>query len=146
VIPAERACQCWLIVRFGISNGERRAYFTADYGHDNPGTLVDLDIAGGVLVVRRTEQFAPGTYTQSGVITDVTAQGVVLVEGAIVSRVNEEGTGWQDATTDSRGFYELRGLYDGRREGGVRKPGYRALTTDVVVDGDTRFDASLVRD
>src|SRR6202043_3140072 len=46
-ISAEASCKCSLVVHFGTSNGERRAYLTADYIHDNPGTLVDLAIAGG---------------------------------------------------------------------------------------------------
>ena len=53
-ISADVSCKCWLVVRFGTSNGERRAYLTADYGHDNPGTVVDLAITGGALVVSRT--------------------------------------------------------------------------------------------
>jgi hypothetical protein len=28
---------CGFEVRFGSENGERRAYLTIDYGHDNPG-------------------------------------------------------------------------------------------------------------
>src|SRR5262249_9404703 len=50
---AEPSCQCWLVVRFGASNGERRAYLTGDYGHENPGTVVALDVAGGALIVSR---------------------------------------------------------------------------------------------
>src|SRR4051812_12782715 len=34
--PAETACKCTLVVHFGTRNGERRAYLTADYIHDNP--------------------------------------------------------------------------------------------------------------
>ena len=74
-ILAEASCQCWLAVRFGTRNGERRAYLTADYGHDNPGTVVDLEIAGGALVVRRTDVFVPGTHTLSGVVTEQTQSG-----------------------------------------------------------------------
>jgi hypothetical protein len=49
---------CAFEVRFGTRNGERRAYLTADYGHDNPGTLVDVEVSGGALVVTRTSLFA----------------------------------------------------------------------------------------
>ena len=90
-IPAEASCQCWLAVRFGTRNGERRAYLTADYGHDNPGTVVDLEIAGGALVVRRTDVFVPGTYTLSGVVTEQTPSGPVGIADAAVYRLNEEG-------------------------------------------------------
>ena len=47
---------CTFEVRFGTKNGERRAYLTADYGHDNPGTLVDVEVSGGALVVTRTRK------------------------------------------------------------------------------------------
>ena len=55
-------CQegCAFEVRFGTRNGERRAYLTADYGHDNPGTLVDVEVSQGALVVSRTPVFPPG--------------------------------------------------------------------------------------
>ena len=42
-VNAEKLCACWFEVRFGTVNGERRAYLTADYGHDNPGTLLDIE-------------------------------------------------------------------------------------------------------
>src|SRR5262249_30836170 len=64
--PGELSCQCWLVVRFGTNNGERRAYLTADYIHFNPRTAVALEIASGSLIVRRTDVFLPGTYTLSG--------------------------------------------------------------------------------
>jgi len=145
VIPAEASCKCALVVRVGSSNREIRAYLTADYGHDNPGTLVDLAIAGGVLVVSRTNVFAPGTYTQSGVVTEMTETGQAPVANANVSRVNEEGSGWQDGTTDKNGFYEIHGLYDGSRDVAVWKEGYEPVRSVVAIRGDTRFDTQLVR-
>ena len=144
-ISAEASCKCWLVVRFGTSNGERRAYLTADYGHDNPGTVVDLAITGGALVVSRTNVFAPGTYTQSGVVTEETETGPAPLENAGVWRLNEEKSGWQVGTTDKNGFYEIRGLYDGSRAIGVFKDGYKTVETFVAINGDTRFDAQLVR-
>ena len=110
-IPAEGSCHCWFVVHFGTRAGERRAYLTADYGHENPGTVVDLEIAGGALVVSRTDVFPPGTYTQSGVVTEMTATGQAPIENAGVWRINEEESGWQGATTDKNGFYEIHGLY-----------------------------------
>jgi hypothetical protein len=139
------ACACSLAVRFGTSGGERRAYLTADYGHDNPGTLVDLQITGSVLVVKRTSVFAPGTYTLAGVITEATANGMTPVENAEVSRINEENTGWQLATTDKNGFYQLGGQYAGGGAVSVFKDGYEPVKSDVTIDGDTRFDSQLVR-
>jgi hypothetical protein len=144
-ISAEASCKCWLVVRFGTSNGQRRAYLTADYGHDNPGTVVDLAITGGALVVSRTNVFAPGTYTQSGVVTEETETGPAPLENAGVWRLNEEQSGWQVGTTDKNGFYEIRGLYDGSRAIGVFKDGYKSVETFVAINGDTRFDAQLVR-
>ena len=37
---------CVFVVRFGATAGGRRAYLTVDYGHDNPGTVVDVEVAG----------------------------------------------------------------------------------------------------
>ena len=144
-IPAERSCACWLVVRFGSKNGERRAYMTADYIHDNPGTLVDLDIVDGGLVVKRTSVYAPGTYTLSGFIQEVTDNGWMPLPDAGVWRLDEERSGWQVALTDKNGFYELRGLYDGAREIVVIKDGYEKSRSMVLIDGDTRFDSQLVR-
>lgn len=144
-IPADAACVCELVVRFGSSNGERRAYLTADYGHDNPGTLVDLDVVNGVLVAKRTEVFAPGTLTVSGVITEMTASGVLPLEDAGVWALNEEQGGWQVARTDKNGFYELRGQYDGSKRIAVIKDGYETTNTVVIIEGNTRFDSQLTR-
>ena len=144
-IPAEAACACWLVVRFGSADGERRAYLTADYVHDNPGTLVDLEISDGLLLVRRTSIFAPGTRTLSGVITELTSTGPTPVDDAGVWRMNEERTGWQVARTNSQGFYELRGQYDGTDEIAVIKDGYETARSMVTINGDTRFDCQLVR-
>ena len=36
-INADTLCKCRFEVRFGTNDGERRAYLTADYGHENPG-------------------------------------------------------------------------------------------------------------
>ena len=75
---------CAFEVRFGTRNGERRAYLTADYGHDNPGTVVDVEVAGGALVVTRTSLFVPGSFTLSGVVTEATPSGIAPVEGVAV--------------------------------------------------------------
>jgi hypothetical protein len=139
------ACACSLVVRFGSRDGERRAYLTADYIHDNPGTLVSLGIAGASLTITRTTLFAPGTHTLSGVITETSETGSLPVEGAGVWRLNEEGSGWQVATSDKNGFYELKGLYDGGREVSVIKDGYDTARSAVIIDGDTRFDREIVK-
>jgi hypothetical protein len=143
-IAAELPCQCWLIVRFGTKNGERRAYLTADYGHWNPGTLVDLAIDRGVLVVNPTTTFVPGTYTLSGAISARTAAGPQPLGDAGVWRLNEERTGWQVAMTNRDGFYEMHGLSDGDREVDVIKDGYHTSMTVVTIHGDSRFNAEVI--
>ena len=52
---------CAFVVRFGTKDGERRAYLTVDYGHDNPGTVVDVEVEGGALVVSQTSKDATDT-------------------------------------------------------------------------------------
>jgi hypothetical protein len=139
------ACACSLVVRFGTRDGERRAYLTADYIHDNPGTLIGLSISGGALAITRTTVFAPGTYTQSGVITEMSESRPIPVEGAGVWRLDEEQSGCQVATTDKDGLYELKGLYDGEREVSVIKDGYDTVRGSVLINGDTRFDRQIVK-
>jgi hypothetical protein len=139
------ACACSLVVRFGTRDGERRAYVTADYIHDNPGTLVSLSISGAALTITRTTVFAPGTFTQSGVITEVSASGPLPVEDATVWRLNEERSGWQGAKTDRNGFYELHGLYNGDREVVVTKDGYISAESVVLISGNTRFDRQIAK-
>jgi hypothetical protein len=141
-VIADAVCRCWFEVRFGTKDGERRAYLTADYGHDNPGSIVDLEVVGGALVVTRTQVFPPGTFTLFGVVTEAPA-GVVGVEGVLIQRGYE--TGWLSAVTDSHGFYEIRGLYTRTDEIHASKHGYEAVKQTLAIDGDTRLDFQLVR-
>ena len=142
-INADKLCRCWFEVRFGTKDGERRAYLTVDYGHENDGTVVNLEIVSGVLVMAPTIVFPPGSYTLSGVVTEVTPTGQAPLQGASVYR--SYGSGWQGVTTDKTGFYEIRGLYDGSRDVVVSKDGYRTLQQVLSTPGDTRFDVRLVR-
>ena len=145
-VPPEASCQCWLVVRFGATDGERRAYITADVGHSNPGTLVSLEVTGSALVVMWSERFPPGTHTLSGVITEATVAGPVPIENARVSRLNEEGGGWDHTTTDKNGFYQLQGLSDGSRQTSFSKEGYQTIEqASVPIHGDTRLDVQLLR-
>ena len=134
---------CAFVVRFGTRDGERRAYLTVDYGHDNPGTLVDVDVAGGALVVTQSTVFPPGSPTLSGVVTEMTASGQTLVEGVAVYRGVQ--TGWRDARTDKNGFYRIPGLYDGIDTVETSKEGYHDTTKEVSISSDTRFDIQLIR-
>lgn len=142
-IPAAGACECVLEVRFGTADGERRAYLTADYGHDNPGTVVDLAVTGGTLVVRRSDRYPPGTYTLSGIVTEATPGGAVPL--AFVAVYLGVGSGWRDAGTDGNGFYQIRGLNNGDAVLEIRWPGYEMIQKRVSITGDTRFDVQLTR-
>jgi len=144
-VPAEPSCQCWLVVRFGASGGERRAYLTADYIHFNPGTVVALEIAGGALIVTRTDVFPPGTYTLSGIVTEATEAGLTPIENASVYRLDEEGSGWDQTTTEKNGFYQIHGLTDGSRLTGFNKDGYQKVEQAVSIHGDMRLDVQLIR-
>jgi hypothetical protein len=145
-VAEEPSCQCWLVVHFGASNGERRAYLTADYIHFNPRTIVALEVAGGTLIVRRTDVFPPGTYTLSGIVTEATETGQTPIENASVYRLNQEAGGWDDALTDRNGFYEIHGLLDGSRLIGFSKDGFQKIEqAEFPIHGDTRFDVQLSR-
>jgi hypothetical protein len=145
------ASQNWFIVRFGMTDGQRRAYLTAvDDEGLNPGTLVGLDIAGTSLVVGRTNVFPPGTYklsgyTLSGVVIEVTPAGLMPIEGAFVMLTYGAGDDYQRATTDGDGRFEIRALYERVKGLDVYKEGYQFLSQPVSVDGDTRVDLRLVR-
>jgi hypothetical protein len=130
-------------VRFGTAGGERRAYLTVDYGHDNPGTLVDVDVANSRLVVTPTEVFAPGSYTLSGEVTELISGRAVPVAGVWVYRAMTGG--WQGATTNDRGIYALRGMYTSNDEVNVTADGFKPFQQPVPIAGDTRFDIRLVR-
>jgi hypothetical protein len=135
---------CAFEVRFGTKDGERRAYLTMDYVHDNPGTLVDVEVSGGALVVSKTNVFAPGTFTLSGTVTELTDTGERPVEAVSVYRL--VASGWRAATTDKSGFYQLAGMYDGTNTVTAVKEGYQEQSRrDVAIKGDTRFDIQLVR-
>jgi hypothetical protein len=144
-IGAERVCQCAFEVRFGNRDGQKGAYLTAEYGHHNPGTLIDLEVASGVLVMTQSNVYPPGTYTLSGVVTELTATGQAPIEGAGVARLVRDG--WRETTTDGNGFYEIRGLYDGSGVVSVGKAfvAYEKFEQHVTISGDTRFDILLVR-
>ena len=138
---------CSFEVRFGTKDGERRAYLTVDYGHDNPGTVVDVDVVGGALVVTQTNMFPPGTPTLSGVVSEATPAGPAPVEGVTVSF--GISSGWRETTTDRHGFYSLPGLFSITAPSYLNfymsKEGYQAESRRVSIDGDRRLDIQLVR-
>jgi hypothetical protein len=143
-VDANKLCHdCAFDIRFGTRSGEPRAYLTVDYGHSNDGTVVDLEVEDGNLVLRESRVYPAGTFTLSGVVTAATASGFVPVEGASVSR--SYGSGWQMATTDARGAYAISGLYNTNDVVHISKPGFQTYEARVQMNGDTMFDVVLVR-
>jgi hypothetical protein len=142
-INAEAVCNCWFEVRFGTRDGERRAYLTADYGHENPGTLVDLEVVSGALVASRTSVGPPGSFTLSGVVTVASPGGVTPLEGVRVAR--DYTSGWQGTTTDKNGFYEIPGVYAGTHTVVALQEGFRTESRTLSITGDERVDFALVR-
>jgi hypothetical protein len=132
---------CQFEVRFGSENGERRAYLTVDYGHDNPGTMADVEVLDGALQVTQTNLYPPGTPTLSGIVTGMTARGPVALEGVEVWR--SISTGWRLARTDRNGFYEIPGLIDGTGRVEMWKAGFEKHAGSVAITGHTRFDIEL---
>ena len=142
-----RICEagCAFEVRFGNDHGEQRAYLTVDYGHDNPGTVVDVEVIDRVLHVEQTRLYPPGTPTLSGIVTGKTARGPVALEGVEMWRAIS--TGWRLSRTDRHGFYEIPGLINGAASLEIRKSGYETRTVrDFVVAGNTRFDLELTEE
>ena len=142
-IAAEALCDCWLEIRFGATDGGRRAYLTADYGHFNPGTLIALALNNGSLAMTQSDAYPPGTDTLSGIISERTPAGVIPVEGADVYRAY--GSGYQTAVTDKNGLYRIQGLYDRVDVLSAGKDGYQQFKETVAVHGDTRYDIQLVK-
>ena len=134
---------CSFEVRFGTKDGERRAYLTVDYIHDNPGTLVDVDIVNGALVVTQSKVFPPGTPTLSGIVAELTPAGPVPLSGVNVWR--RVATGARITTTDKDGLYSIPGLIDATDTFFVSKEGFQSQETKLRISGDTRFDVQLVR-
>ena len=143
ITPPQLSCDCVLEVRFGTEDGERRAYLTAEYGHHNPGTLVDIEVVNGLLTVGKTNVYPPGSFSLSGQMTEMTDAGPVPVAGAGVAVLIKDG--WRESVTDSSGSYSILGLYDGSYSVSVVRDGYETSTTTVTISGNTRFDARLRR-
>jgi hypothetical protein len=134
---------CAFEVRFGMKDGERRAYLTADYGHDNPGTVVDVDVSQGALVVTRTGVFPPGASRLSGVVLEATPAGQRPVEGVRV--LLSVSSGWRTAETDASGFYSIEGLFDFQGSVRLTRDEFQQQDIKVSINGATRFDVDLVR-
>ena len=94
---------------------------------------MDLEVAGGNLLVSRTEVYPPGTFTLSGVVTEEKEEGIVPVSGAVVyvSQIYS----WREALTDANGAYEIRGLFPGSHTVGAFKTGYGESSQKVAIAG-----------
>lgn len=139
-ITADAIClHCSFEIRFGIKDGERRAYLTFDYHHDNPGTVVDLEVVDGKLIMTKTSVGPPGTYTLSGRIFEATPTGPAPVEGVTLHSLN------QYVNTDKNGFYRMPGLYAGIASVWAGKEGYQSGSRDVTINGDTKLDIHIIR-
>lgn len=136
---------CVFEIRFGTFGGERRAYLTIDYGHDNPGTVVDVEVIGGVLKVTQSNVGPPGTHTLSGKVTEATSAGEVPLEGVLVQRTIAIGSGYQYGVTDEDGVYRIVGLYPGTSPFAAFKDGYHTESRDVSIQGDERLDIRMRR-
>jgi hypothetical protein len=143
LIPAAALCKCELEVRFGLDAGERRAYLTADYGHDNPGTLVDLEVTEGALVATRSAVYPPGLHTLFGVATEMTPAGPMPIEGANVYL--SFGSGGRATITDRNGLYEIRGLQERAMQLSTAKDGFAKVEATLSLTSSTQFDLQLVR-
>jgi hypothetical protein len=105
--PCAERCWPWLEIRFGSHAGQPRAYLTADYGHENPGTLVSLAMVDGMMSVTATDKFPPGSPTLSGQVTEMTPSGPIPLTDVEIWRTVVSG--YRDTVTDSNGFYQIHG-------------------------------------
>lgn len=81
------------------------------------------------------------TFALFGVVSEVTANGVMPIGGVHVEEYNRH----QFATTDANGFYRISGVSAGRIGVGFDKEGYESSRSIVNVNGDTRFDIQAIR-
>jgi hypothetical protein len=87
------------------------------------------------------------TSSLSGTVSEMTATGLLPVEGVLV----QEGDTQKRATTDRDGFYSITGLYDtssALSAGNAissSKPGYLDQIRNLKITGDTRLDIQLER-
>ena len=141
-ITAAAVCEhCSFEVRFGTANGERRAYLTMNYHHDNPGTVIDLEVVDGKLVATRTNRYVPGTFTLSGLAFEATAAGRLPVADISLHIPPLD----LYAGSDKNGFYSIQGLNAGVVSVWTGKDGYEGRSREVKIDGNTRFDIQMVR-
>ena len=85
---------------------------------------------------------APGsTFALFGVVSEVTANGVMPIEGVQVEEYHRH----QFSTTDANGSYHISGVSVGTLGVGFEHAGYQSSRSIVYVNGDTRFDIQAIR-
>jgi hypothetical protein len=109
---------------------------------DGSGTIPTATAPAPTQPTAPTPTPAPGsTFALFGVVSEVTANGIVPVGGVQV----EEYDRHQFAMTDANGFYRILGVSAGRSGVGFEKEGYESFRSAVTVNGDTRFDIQAIR-
>jgi hypothetical protein len=81
------------------------------------------------------------TFSVSGTISEATESGSAPLEGARVMNWTTE----EVAVTDADGNYTLHGISSGFAQFSVSKDGYEAQDLEMMIEGDARLDATLVR-
>ena len=93
---------------------------------------------------RRSSPTGPSSqqsYTLSGGVSEMTADGSSPIEGARVA----DPTSGRTAMTDSGGLYSIPGLSTTTRSVLVSKPGYISEIRSVSMSSDTKLDVELKR-
>jgi hypothetical protein len=81
------------------------------------------------------------TYTLSGSVVEMTATGVVPVEGVTV----QEGRSGQQVTTGADGLYQLSGVRGPSASVTASKLGYATMIRTLNLVADTRYDFQVTR-
>ena len=81
------------------------------------------------------------TFTLSGAVSEMTANGPAPIEGARVAEI----TSGRTALTDANGIYTIPGLAAMGRSVSIAKQGYVTQTKAVTMSGDTLLDFRLDR-
>jgi len=121
----------------GISGGPTSVKVSA-YACDpvSRDVTIDGDTRLDVQVAYRS------TFTLSGVVSEVTPNGLAPVEGVKVY----DSYFHAETTTDTNGVYRFEGPFGGLSDSfGFTKEGYQTATRDVTINGNTRLDVQLAR-
>ena len=81
------------------------------------------------------------TYTLSGDVSELTANGLVPIQDATVI----EPVSGRKAVTDANGRYSMAELPAATRSFSIAAPGYLAASRTVTISGDTQLDIRLER-